>query len=180
MYGKLRFLAGSRCLGEGAIAATSALFQRFAGDPGFLPAIREMRTKLENAEGGEKNFKTSAGAVYDIDFLVSYLLIKHEVKDKRGTLRDRLWRCVAAEILDKADAATLDHAAELLRTVEHVVRLVVGRARKWLPAMEHARQVTEDLVSRILGRPSPDGLDAELARVCEEVRRTYDKVLVSS
>ena len=180
MYGKLRFLAGSGCLGKRAIAATSALFQRFAGDPGFLPAIREMRTKLENAEGGEKNFKTYAGAVYDIDFLVSYLLIKHEVKDKRGTLRDRLWRCVAAGILDKADAATLDHAAELLRTVEHVVRLVVGRARKWLPATEHARQVTEDLVSRILGRQSPDGLDSELARVCEEVRGTYDKVLASS
>src|SRR5712692_10909983 len=51
---------------------------------------------------------------------------------------------------------------------------------KWLPATEHARQVTEDLVSRILGRKSPDGLDAELARVCGEVRRTYAKVLASS
>src|SRR5207237_1446047 len=81
---------------EGADGATQKLFQRFATDPGFLPAIREMRAKLENAEPGEKNFKSSAGAMYDIDFLTSYLLIRHSIADKRGTVRERLRRCGGA------------------------------------------------------------------------------------
>jgi len=79
--------------------------------------------------------------------------------------------------LEKADAAVLDHAGELLRTVEHVVRLVVGRARKWLPATEHARQITEKLPAQILRRQFPQGLEAELARTCSEVRRIYERVL---
>jgi [glutamine synthetase] adenylyltransferase / [glutamine synthetase]-adenylyl-L-tyrosine phosphorylase len=177
MYSKLRFLAGSRRLADSATGATIRLFRRFAGDANFLSAIREMRAKLQSAESGEKNFKTSAGAIYDIDFLASYLLIKHEVKEKHGTLRDRLWRCVAAGLLEKSDAASLDHGAELLRTVEHVVRLVVGRARKWLPATEHATQVTEDLTSRILGTNWPEGLEAELTRTCGEVRSIYNRLI---
>jgi len=174
MYTKLRFLAGSRSLGERAAMATKQLFQRFAEDDTFLRAVREMRTKLENA--AEKSFKTSPGATYDIDFLSSFLLVRHGV-GKQGSLRDRLWRCLASGFLEKADAAALDHAAELLRTVEHVVRLVVGRARKWLPATEHARQVTERLTCQILRREFPQGLEAELARTCSEVRRIYDRVL---
>jgi glutamate-ammonia-ligase adenylyltransferase len=176
MYTKLRFLAGSRSLSEQAVTATNTLLQRFAQDVTFLPAVREMRTKLESTEA-EKSFKTSPGATYDIDFLTSFLLVKHCVRDKQGSLRDRLWRCVASGLLEKADAAALDHAAELLRTVEHVVRLMVGRARKWLPATEHARQVTEKLTSQILRREFPQGLEAELGQTCSEVRRIYERVL---
>jgi len=92
-------------------------------------------------------------------------------------LRDRLWRCSDAGVLEKADAAALDHAAELFRTVEHVVRVVVGRARKWLPATEHARQVTEKLAGQMLGREFPGGLEEELARTCGTVRGIYQRVL---
>jgi glutamate-ammonia-ligase adenylyltransferase len=176
MYTKLRFLAGPRSLAGRALAATKTLFQRFAADAAFLQAVREMRSKLEAAEQGDKSFKTSPGAVYDIDFLSSFLLVKYGLSDKRGSLRDRLWRCAAAGILEKTDAASLDHAAEFFRTVEHVVRLVVGRARKWLPATEHARQVTTKLTSQILRREFPQGLEAELTRTCEDVRRIYERV----
>jgi [glutamine synthetase] adenylyltransferase / [glutamine synthetase]-adenylyl-L-tyrosine phosphorylase len=177
MYTKLRFLAGSKPVADRAQAATQKLFKRFAADPGFLAAIREMRAKLENAEAGEKNFKSSAGAMYDIDFLTSYLLIRHGIADKRGTVRERLWRCAGAGLLQTSDAAPLDHAAELFRTVEHLVRLVVGRARKWLPATEHGRQVTEALARQILQRQFAEGLEEELMRVCREVRGIYERIL---
>jgi glutamate-ammonia-ligase adenylyltransferase len=180
MYTKLRFLVGAHDLGQRTMLATKTLFRRFAEDPTFLRAVREMRIKLQTADGIEKSFKTSAGAIYDIDFLSSYLLVKHGVNHKGGTLRDRLWRCADAGVLEKSDAAVLDHAAELLRTVEHVVRIVVGRARKWLPATEHARQVTEKLVGQILGRELSGGLEAELARTCATVRGIYQHVLESS
>jgi glutamate-ammonia-ligase adenylyltransferase len=175
-YTKLRFVAGCHRLGQTANSAAEALFRRFGGCPDFLPAIREMRQKLE-ALDSERNVKTSAGAVYDIDFLCGFLLVKHGMRNKNGTLRDRVWRCAEAALISKEDAAALDHASELLRTVDHVVRLVVGRPSKWLPATEHARHATEKLTSEILGRKFHDGLEAELNRTCRDVRRIYNRVL---
>jgi hypothetical protein len=102
--------------------------------------------------------------------------VKHAAADKRGSLRDRLWRCVDGGVLDKSDAGVLDHAAELLRTVEHVGRLVVGRAVKWLPATEHGRKVTEKLTGQILGCEFPNGLESELDGTFGKVRTIYDKV----
>ncbi|HYA24418.1 MAG TPA: hypothetical protein VEF05_09675 [Terriglobales bacterium] len=175
-YTKLRFIAGCRRLGQTSTSAAESLFQRFAGCPDFLPAIREMRQKLE-ALDSENNFKTSPGAVYDIDFLCGFLLVRHGIRNKNGTLRDRIWRCAEAALLSKEDAAVLDHAGELLRTVDHVVRLIVGRPFKWLPATEHARHATEKLASEILGRKFHDGLEAELDRTCRAVRTIYIRVL---
>ena len=76
----------------------------------------------------------------------------------------------ALGLLEKSDAAVLDHAAELLRTVEHVARLVVGRVVKWLPATEHGRQVTERLTAKILGANFPEGLESELEGTSGSVR----------
>jgi glutamine synthetase adenylyltransferase len=122
------------------------------------------------------SFKTSPGGVYDIDFLTAYLLVRHGISDKSGGLRDRLWRCVEAGLLQKTDAGALDHAAELLRTVEHVVRLVVGRTRKWLPGTEHAGRVAQHLVSQILRQDFPQGLETELKRTCEHTREIFVRV----
>ncbi len=175
-YTKLRFVAGDRELAQQAATAAGSLSERFAEDAQFSAAVREMRSRLE-AESPEKNFKTSSGAVYDLDFLTGYLLVKRRAPEKGGTLRDRLWRCVAIGALEKADAGVLDHAAELLRTTEHVVRLVVGRAHKWLPATQHAYRVVERLTSGILRRSSAEGLEAELLEACGNVRSVYDRVL---
>jgi [glutamine synthetase] adenylyltransferase / [glutamine synthetase]-adenylyl-L-tyrosine phosphorylase len=175
-YTKLRFLAGNRDLASRVFAAREGLFRRFAGEDFFQQAVREMRTKLELAEAPEKSFKTSPGAIYDIDFLTGYLLVLHAAREKGGGLRDRLWRCVDAGLLSKNDAATLDHAAEFLRTVEHVVRLVAGRALKWLPGTEHARQVTERLCGEILRRQFTEGLEAEIFRTFGNVRDVFRKL----
>ena len=175
-YAKMRYVAGSRSLAERAISATDKLFQRFGEDSGFRGGVREMRAKLDAADAPEKSFKTSAGAIYDIDFLTGFLLIKHGVAEKGGNLRDRLWRCVAAGRLDKADAAVLDHAGELLRTVDHVVRLVIGRTSRWLPATEHARRATEKLTAGILGRSFCEGLEVELLDNCAAVRQIFQRI----
>jgi len=180
MYTKFRFVTGSAGLAEECGPPLRALFERFAADPTFLESVREMRTKLELADAPEKSFKTSAGGVYDIDFLCGYLLVRHGITQKAGGLRDRLWRCAGAGLIAKADAAALDHAAELLRTVEHLVRLVVGRKRKWLPATEHARQVTERLTTKVLNRKFPRGLEAQLIETVRRVREIYELVMASA
>ncbi|MBV8893746.1 MAG: hypothetical protein JO266_17550 [Acidobacteria bacterium] len=174
-YTKLRPIAGDSRLGQEAISAAATLFRRFARHSAFRSFIQEMRSKLENADG--QNFKSAPGAAYDIDFLAGYLLITHEVRDKNGTMRDRLWRCAAAGHLGQADAARLDHAAEFLRTVEHVVRLVTGRSRRWLPERPRALERTERLTSAILGRTFPRGIAAELENTLRQVREVYARVV---
>ncbi len=176
-YTKLRLLAGAQKVAKTTWDATETLFRRFAGSSTFLPAVIEMRGKLEAATSGAVNFKTSAGGIYDIDFLTSYLLVKNSIHDKRGTLRERLWRCAAAGVLAKPDTGELDHAAELFRTVDHVIRLVAERAARWLPQTKHTREATERLVSGILGRSFPDGLESELLKTCRHVREIYGRVL---
>ncbi|HEY7098021.1 MAG TPA: hypothetical protein VH437_14945 [Terriglobales bacterium] len=179
-FTKLRFLVGAHDLEKRVLAVTQTLFRRFASEPGFLASLTAMRTKLETMDGGGVSLKNSAGAIYDVDFLTGYLLIKHSLPNKGGTLRDRLWRCAASGLINKSDAAVLDHATELLRTVEHVVRLVVGRPSKWLPSTEYAYRMTEKLASQILRRDFSDGLEAELQRSCSQVRAIYMRVFSAS
>lgn len=176
-YTKLRLIAGNAELGRQASQASESLFKRFAVDSGFPQAVREMRTKLQDATAPAKSIRTSAGGLYDIDFLSSFLLVKNDIRPKSGSLRDRLWRCSAKDALEKRDAALLDHAAELFRTVEHVLRLVTGRNGRWLPSAEHARHAVEKLTSQILRREFPDRLEEELLRTFSEVRGIYDRVV---
>jgi [glutamine synthetase] adenylyltransferase / [glutamine synthetase]-adenylyl-L-tyrosine phosphorylase len=173
-YTKLRMVAGSGQLGEEAVSASEMLFRRFAADANFPGAVRAMRQKLQDASAPEKSIRTSAGGLYDIDFLSSFLLVKHGLHPKSGTLRDRLWRCSGAGVLEKQDAALLDHAAELCRTVEHVLRLVTGRNRRWLPSAEHARQAVENLSAQVLGAQFTAGLEQELTGTFARVREIYN------
>ena len=175
LYTKLRFIAGDQRVGEQATRATQQLFERFANFPEVLGAVREMRSKLEGIQEA-RNFKTAPGGTYDIDFITSYLLVTHGAGQKNGTLRERVWLCAAAGRLEKRDAARLDHAAELLRTAEHAVRLVTGPSTKWLPANERGRHSVDALVGKMLQRPGRDGLEADLVETCGEVRSIYNRV----
>jgi glutamine synthetase adenylyltransferase len=177
MYTKMRFVGGSRSVAAQAIAGTRILFERYAADAGFLAAVLDMRKRLERSEGSAPNLKTSPGGTYDIDFIAAYLLVKHGVREATGTLRDRIWRCVDLKILNKAVAAPLDHAAELFRTTEHVVRLVTGQTNKWLSGTPHAWKASEKLIEQSLGWDFPNGIEAELRSTFEQVRSIYRQVM---
>ena len=177
MYTKLRFVCGDAALGRRAASATDILFRRFANDERFPQAVRQMRKKLEDASAPAKSIRTSPGALYDADFISSFLLVKYNIRAKLGTLRDRLWRCSASGALDKKDTAILDHAGELCRTVEHALRLVIGRNTRWLPAAEHPRQAIEKLTAQILKREFPNGLEQELLATFATVREIYIRAI---
>lgn len=176
-YTKLRFVAGSEELAERARVAVEGRLSRFASDADFPAQTRAMRAKLEKTESGEINFKRDPGGFYDIDFIVSYLLVRNGIEQTRGNVRERLHGLAGRGLLNDADCATLDAAAELLRTLEHVIRLVLGRARKTLPTAEHARQTSEQLTAKFLGRKFKHGVAQELERTLAQVRLVYEKVL---
>ncbi len=173
-YTKLRLLAGSTELGEQARRAAEALANRFAADGSFTRAAREMRSRLERSDSSSRNLKTAAGGLYDIDFIIGYLLVRHGIEATRGNFRERLRGLVSRDLLPADDAELLDRAAEFLRTLEHLVRIVTGRARKTLPLAGGARQAVEELAAKILRREFPEGLEGELDQTFRCVRRIYE------
>jgi glutamate-ammonia-ligase adenylyltransferase len=176
-YTKLRFIAGDPNVARRVESTAETLFRKFAGAEDFAEEVRKMRRRLELASAPERSIRSAPGALYDGDFLSGFLLVSNNVRPKAGTLRDRLWRCAGAGVLQKHDAATLDHAAELCRTVEHVMRLVAGRKTRWLPSAEHPREAVEKLASQILRREFSEGLEQELTRTFNAVREIYERVV---
>jgi glutamate-ammonia-ligase adenylyltransferase len=173
-FTKARFIAGSRALADQSTSIVQSLFDRFAGREDFRNEVLKMRSRLETAN---RSWKTSAGGLYDIDFLCAYLLVQSPVPEKGGTLRDRLWRCANADLLGKASAAKLDHAAELLLSVDHATRLLLGREQTWLPAGGRTREATEKLAANMLGATFKHGLEQELTETMHTVRGIYDRGL---
>jgi glutamate-ammonia-ligase adenylyltransferase len=176
-YHKLRPIAGSEATTQLVLQSLESVIHRFAGDPDFIPAVREMRLKLEKSDTDKYNFKTGNGGYYDIDFLAGALAIQQGWESSAMNIRDRLHRLAAAGALDDGDCATLEYSAELLRVVEHAVRLHLGRSRKSLPATEQGRHIVERLTSKVLRREFDGGLEAELARVRDGLRQLFDRVL---
>ncbi len=82
-YTKLRYVTGSEELALRAMTAVEDHVLRFANDPSFGAAVRTMRAKLEKSDS-EPNFKVAPGGFYDIDYILSYLLVVYGVKDVQG------------------------------------------------------------------------------------------------
>jgi glutamine synthetase adenylyltransferase len=53
-------------------------------------------------------------------------------------------------LLDHPDARVLQRNALFLRGLEHAIRLVTGKAGKWLPSSEPARHSIEQLMQSLL------------------------------
>ena len=176
-YHKLRPVAGSYETARQVQRSLESLTGRFAGHSDFIPAVRDMRMKLEKSDPDKGNFKSGSGGYYDIDFLAGALAIRQDWESSAMNIRDRLRRLAAAGALDDGDCATLEYSAELLRVVEHAVRLHLGRSRKSLPATEQGIHTVERLTSKVLRREFVGGLQAEVARIREGLRHVFDRVL---
>jgi glutamate-ammonia-ligase adenylyltransferase len=177
-YTKLRLIAGSAAVGASVLAARDRFLARFAADPDFVAAVRDMRAKLEKSDGSPRHLKTAPGGLYDIDFIAAATLVRHRIAPTAGSLRQRLQALAARNLLSREDAAALAAAAEFLRTLEHLARLATGRARKTLPIAGHARHTVEELAAKILHRDFPHGLDAALDETFTTVREIYERVVV--
>jgi glutamate-ammonia-ligase adenylyltransferase len=175
-YTKLRFVCGEPQVARDVFRATESGFARFQNDPDFARSVCEIRSRLDRVDP-QTNWKSSPGGIYDVDFLTGFLLLKGGLPRRDGSLRARLWRLAAAGLLTNAEAGELDHALELLRTVEHVSSLVAGRAQKWLPASEQGLAATERWASGILRRPFHAGLAAALEDAMRLVREIYERKL---
>lgn len=176
-YTKMRYIAGSREIAADAFAERNRLFERFAADGSFTNNVREMRRKLECSEADTGSIKTGAGGFYDLDYIIGYLLVRHGLQHVRGNARESLQELLGRGLISENDHAALDHAGVLLRTVEHAVRIVLGKTRKSVPAAGPARVAVDQLVSESGGAGGHCDLDAILQRTFLDLRTAYDRIV---
>jgi [glutamine synthetase] adenylyltransferase / [glutamine synthetase]-adenylyl-L-tyrosine phosphorylase len=175
-YTKLRFVGGKQELAGKMAAVVRERIAQMAAQPKFAQAAVEMRARQEKANRFGKSFKLARGGFYDIDFIASYFMLRAAQITADNT-EHRLRELQQAGLLDNSVADELEQAALLYRTVDHAVRLVTGRARPDLPAAEHARQATENLVGRILSRHGNGDLQAKLEATAIRVRQIFTRLL---
>ena len=171
-YLKLRFLAGDRTLGERVSQIVRSGISAMAQRETFAAELASMRGRLEQSDSAH-NLKTGAGGSYDIDYIAGILQANHQLTFT-GNLSERLHFLQEQGRLSKQHCAQLVEAARFLRTVEHFIRLVTGRARKWLPLADHPRRSVHKLLWTT--QYADQSFDPEI-RLREVMRRTRELYL---
>jgi [glutamine synthetase] adenylyltransferase / [glutamine synthetase]-adenylyl-L-tyrosine phosphorylase len=177
-YTKLRFVAGNEEVRPLLLAPAWHQIIEIAHRPGFSAAVEEMRGKLEKSNRYPGSFKLAAGGFYDIDFITSYIMLR-EANLVSGNTEEKLQQLNEAGFLDAPVFVRLREAALLYRTTDHAIRLVTGRARPELPAIEHHRGAVENMVGNMLRRPEGNRLQAELQRTQQDVRGIFLEIVRS-
>ncbi len=170
-YLKMRQVAGDNEVADRALQAAWKSIARMATRPDFEAELNEVRTRLERSETGP-NFKTGPGGVYDLDYFAGVLQARHQLW-LAGNLRERLQLLQEHRLLKADDLERLQEGTRFLRTLEHLVRLVTGRARKWLPVAEHPHRAVQKLLWRVLGAEDSFDPEMRLAEVLRQVREIY-------
>ncbi|MGH9356916.1 MAG: hypothetical protein ACRD10_12365, partial [Terriglobia bacterium] len=160
------------------------VLDRFGGDPNLESELHHMRRRLEReVAASAADLKTAPGGYYDVDYALAYLRLRHHIDSPLGDNTPSLiaGACAAGALTD-ADASSLDAGAKFLRSVDHAVRLVTGKAVEGIPEhVGHAAQV-EELARHwgLLGH-NEDGkaLSQRLREVQQEVRYVYRRLVQS-
>jgi glutamate-ammonia-ligase adenylyltransferase len=168
-YAKLRHVAGDHELGYRTVEVVRSGIADMAARASFAAELRDMRARLERSETVQ-NLKTGPGGSYDIDYLAGAMQVRHRLWLARN-LAARLRLLQSEGLLKEDEFELLSANAHFFRTVEHIVRLVTGRARKWLPVAEHPRRAVQKLLWRMLG--ADDSFDPEM-RLAEAMRQTRE------
>jgi len=169
-YLKMRHVAGDGEVADRALLAVQKGIERMAERPDFAAELQEVRSRLEGSEAGP-NFKTGPGGTYDLDYLAGALQARHKLW-LVGDLRERL-RLLHVHGWVEDEIQQLTEGALFLRTLEHVVRLVTGRAGKWLPVAEHAYRSVQEVLRQLLGAERGSDLETRLRQVLQQNREIY-------
>ena len=91
-----------------------------------------MRRRIADS-GGADSFKSGAGGLYDIDYMLGMLEVRAGLPASGLQMPERLEALRGRGLLTAEQAGCLLSAAGLYRRVEHAIRVVEGRPRKWVP-----------------------------------------------
>ncbi len=182
-YVKLRAVAGDLELGRMIEThARHAIHEnaRHASANELREETRRVRDRLESEKGqrlrlGELDIKYAAGGMLDVYFAARYLQLRDDVSDEgeERSTQSTLERLAASESLGPEEYAALADGYALLRTVDHQLRLLVGKSGR-VPASDHA--VVRD-IARELGFNSAVELHESVTARMREIRDAYDRII---
>jgi glutamate-ammonia-ligase adenylyltransferase len=120
------------------------------------------------------DIKYSAGGMLDVYFAARYLQLRDDVADEgedRSTLAT-LERLEACASLENGDYEALSEGYELLRSVDHDLRLIAGKVAA-LPSTDYPayREIAERL-----GFKRPEDLSETLRERMQAIREAYDRI----
>jgi [glutamine synthetase] adenylyltransferase / [glutamine synthetase]-adenylyl-L-tyrosine phosphorylase len=184
-YVKLRCVGGDFELGR--MIETHARHRIHANasriDPKELKAVtRHVRDRLEKEKGtrGRKpgtDIKYGPGGMLDVYFASRYLQLRDEVMDE-GDDRSTsftLERLREEGSLSEEDFSALSGGYSLLRSIDHNLRLIVGRSTR-LPDPNHP--TARDVATR-LGFESASELQTTLTDQMKAIRTAYNSILAT-
>ncbi len=184
-YVKLRCVGGDHELGR--MIETHARHRIHANasriDPNELKTVtRHVRDRLEKEKGtrGRKlgtDIKYGPGGMLDVYFAARYLQLRDEVMDE-GDDRSTsftLERLREEGSLSDEDYAALSSGYSLLRSIDHNLRLIVGRSTR-LPDPNHP--TAKDVATRV-GFESADDLQRTLTDQMKAIRIAYNRILAT-
>ncbi|HUE81155.1 MAG TPA: hypothetical protein VMM84_03495 [Pyrinomonadaceae bacterium] len=182
-YVKLRAIAGDlelgRMLETHARHAVHEAARRI--DPEELRVeARRVRERLEREKGargarGGIDIKYGSGGMLDVYFAARYLQLRDDVRDEgedRST-QSTLERLELHGSLQPDEFLALRDGYSLLRSVDHHLRLILGRSGR-MPAAEHPA-VTD--IAKQLGLASAAELTAAVAERMKTIRAAYESIM---
>jgi glutamate-ammonia-ligase adenylyltransferase len=139
---------------------------------------RRVRNRLEKEKARARagvNIKHGPGGMLDVYFVTRYLQLRDNVKDDgndRTTLK--MLQCLrAAEAIDEENYRGLADGYELLRAVDHQLRLIVGRSAT-LPSTDTS--ACADIARRLNYGSAADMTEDLLGRM-KAIRRAYEQIM---
>lgn len=181
-YVKLRAAAGVRILGAKVESEARSIIHEAAlsADSSLLRTeTRRVRERLEQEKTRHKgrgglDIKYGAGGMLDVYFATRYLQLRDDVRDEgpdRSTPAT-LERLRSAGSLNRQDYATLNDGYAALRSLDHYLRLIVGRSTR-LPARDHP--ALRDIAAS-MNYASANALIADLTAHMTSLRAAYERI----
>jgi glutamate-ammonia-ligase adenylyltransferase len=181
-YLKAHPLAGNPQLGmETVNRLQTAIYDRLATFDDFEGELHQMRRRLEReVVVPSSNTKTAPGGYYDVDFAVSYTRLRSRVAALPGAnMAEQIAALGAAEAITAEDAAVLTEGAGFLRSVDHILRLVTGKAPVGLPENAAHAETAEGVARRWNLIPAGQTLAAKLHETQQQIRYVYRRLVGS-
>jgi glutamate-ammonia-ligase adenylyltransferase len=181
-YLKAHPLAGNPQLGRETIERVqAAIYHRFSTYADFVGELQQMRRRLEREVAvPSSNTKTAPGGYYDVDFAVSYMRLRYRVAAPPGAnMAEQITALQSAEALSPGDAAKLTQGAGFLRSVDHILRLVTGKALNSLHANGAHAEAVESLARHWNLTVEGQTLAAKLHETQEQLRHVYGRLVGS-
>lgn len=187
-YVKLRAVAGDLELGKMIEThARHAIHEkaRESNISDLRQETRRVRELLEREKGkrgrgtsqSDIDIKYSAGGMLDVYFAARYLQLRDDVGDEgedRST-RATLERLEATRSLEMHDYEALSSGYELLRSVDHQLRLIAGKMSA-LPSVDHP---TTREIAKKLDFESAQKLRATLVERMRGIRESFNRITLS-